>query len=116
MKTTIITTSVLLVIWFIFYLLYRFKKIDDKAIHVWSCWMIGLITIVLSYAVIVDNFYSVLIGISVSILVALGKEYIWDKKLDKGTFSVFDLFSDGWGVCLSLICGICYVAARMYGN
>ena len=42
---------------------------------------------------------SCLIGMGSGMLVGLGKEYIWDKKLDKGTFSKLDLASDAWG-CL----------------
>lgn len=43
---------------------------------------------------------SCLSGMASGMLVGLGKEYIWDKKLGKGEFSKLDLTSDAWGCLL----------------
>ena len=43
---------------------------------------------------------SCLIGMSSGMLVGLGKEYIWDRKLGKGEFSKLDIANDAWGCLL----------------
>ncbi len=40
---------------------------------------------------------SALCGVIISISIGLLKEYILDKKLQRGGFSVLDIFADVWG-------------------
>ena len=54
---------------------------------------------------------SCVIGMGSGLIVGLGKEYIWDRKLKRGEFSNRDLASDAWGCLLggiTLRCAIDY--------
>lgn len=43
------------------------------------------------------------IAVIITIIIALGKEYIYDKKLGKGTCEIKDLIADGIGIIIGCL-------------
>ena len=91
------------------------QKIPDDAKHVYA-------TCAITHAVGWGVYYktdkpglSCVIGMGAGMIAGLGKEYIWDKKLDKGTFSKLDLASDAWGCLLGGITLRCAIDWKEVG-
>ena len=73
------------------------KKIDDNTLHVWAGMIISFgLAFGLHYLKIHFALASVL-GLIAGILIGLGKEFLWDKKLGKGVFNPNDYYATGWG-------------------
>ena len=61
----------------------------DKILHIIASALITLVAILST---------SVLIGLIIGISAGLIKEFIWDLKLKKGQFDVYDIFANFFGV------------------
>lgn len=79
-----------------------FKKLlqTDKIIH-------NLLnySIVLTIALLVNYF----VGLVVCIILDCLKEFVWDKKLNKGTYEVADLIANGLGILEGTIVYLIYI-------
>lgn len=71
----------------------KFNISTDKLLHLISCYAITL----------TFGMFAEWIGVVVCLVLALGKEFIWDKWLKKGTFEWQDINYD----LVGLICGLC---------
>lgn len=71
----------------------KFNIPTDKLLHLICCYAITL----------TFGIFAEWIGVVVCLVLALGKEFIWDKWLKKGTFEWQDINYD----LIGLICGLC---------
>lgn len=71
----------------------KFNISTDKLLHLICCYAITL----------TFGIFAEWIGAVVCLVLALGKEFIWDKWLKKGTFEWQDINYD----LVGLICGLC---------
>ena len=82
----------------------KFNKIDDKALHVYACLVISVITGVLCYCYLNTGILvSITNGFVLAIVIGFAKEFIWDKALGKGTFNWWDIFYDFWGALIGAL-------------
>lgn len=52
---------------------------------------------------LLSNFLPLWVAVLITAAIGLGKEYIWDRQLKKGTFDKRDLLADCVGIILGLI-------------
>lgn len=74
-------------------LLTMFKQVD-KLQHILAC---------LVMMRVLQQFMPIYWAIAVTLIIALGKEFIYDKLLKKGCFEVKDMIADVIGVIIGLI-------------
>ena len=66
----------------------------DGLLHIICCMVIMQL---------LSNFLPLWAAVLITAAIGLGKEYIWDKQLKKGTFDKRDLLADCVGIILGLI-------------
>jgi len=72
-------------------------KIDDTTKHVWAGMIISALTAFLLVKLNLHHALASVLGLIVGVMAGLGKEFLWDKKLGKGTFNMNDYLATGWG-------------------
>lgn len=73
------------------------RKIDDNTLHVWAGMLIAFLFAMILVFLNVHFALASVLGLIAGVLIGLGKEFIWDKKLHKGTFNPNDYYATGWG-------------------
>lgn len=88
----------------IFITLNSFAQIDDQTKHFYAGFTIGVSTALVTEHYIKRPVISSLIGFSVGTLAGIAKECIYDKRLNKGTYELQDMFTTSWGGgCASIV-------------
>jgi len=81
-----------------------FGQIDDQTKHFYAGFTIGVSTALITNHYIKRPVISSLIGFSVGTLAGIAKECIYDKRLNKGTYELQDMFTTSWGGgCASIV-------------
>lgn len=79
-------------------------QIDDQTKHFYAGFTIGASTALVTEHYIKRPVISSLIGFSVGTLAGIAKECIYDKRLNKGTYELQDMFTTSWGGgCASIV-------------
>jgi len=79
----------------------------DKFLHTWISALIVLVVgSFLFYICKEKPVYSAFVGWAVALAIGILKEFLWDKFLKKGTFSVADLAADFIGSATGLVGGL----------
>ncbi len=73
------------------------KKIDDNTLHVWAGMIISFFIAFFLVKLHVGFGLASILGLIFGVLVGLGKEFIWDRKLGRGVFNPNDYYATGWG-------------------
>ena len=88
----------------IFITLNSIAQIDDQTKHFYAGFTIGVSTTLITEHYIKRPVISSLIGFSVGTLAGIAKECIYDKRLNKGTYELQDMFTTSWGGgCASIV-------------
>lgn len=88
----------------IFAYINSFAQIDDQTKHFYAGFGIGVTTSLITNHVIKRPIISSLIGFSVGTLAGIAKECIYDKRLNRGTYDLQDMFTTSWGGgCASVV-------------
>lgn len=92
------------------------QKFDDKALHFYSGAGITFVT-----GSIVNHYthkptLSTWVGIGTGVLAGLGKEYIYDKAMNKGVFSKDDYLMTFWGAACGGVVIRCAIDFRSRGS
>ena len=85
-------------------------KSDVK--HVYASLGLTVIGSEISYHYTKNVTKSLLMGSATALTIGLGKEFIYDRTLKKGTFSKMDIFFDVWGVLLGVVIERCWLNMR----
>ena len=80
-----------------------FAQIPSDVKHVYASWIITDVVGGLAYSKTEKIHESILIGVGTSVLCGMTKEYIWDKRLKRGTFSKVDMMDNVWGTLLGAV-------------
>lgn len=72
-------------------------KIDSNTLHVWAGMVIAFLFSMIFVQLHLHFGLASFLGLIIGVMVGLGKEFIWDKKLHKGTFNPNDYYATGWG-------------------
>jgi uncharacterized membrane protein YeaQ/YmgE (transglycosylase-associated protein family) len=80
------------------------NKYGDKTLHVWAGMLISALSGLLLYWLYQTNiFYYPLIGVIAGNIVGFSKEFIYDKLMKKGTFSLEDILATFYGSLVGAI-------------
>jgi hypothetical protein len=81
-----------------------YGQIDDQTKHFYAGFTIGTSTALITNHYIKRPVISSLIGFSFGTLAGIAKECIYDKRLNKGTYELQDMFTTSWGSgCASIV-------------
>lgn len=83
------------------------EKPNDKTFHVWAGMALSILcALTLFYVTNMHLGYVYLIALASGIIAGAAKEWIWDKALKMGQFSLLDFYCTIWGSFCGTLIGI----------
>ena len=92
---------------YILYILLPFvcqSQINDKTLHVYSGLAISVISAEIINQQIDKPFTSAAIGLGLGCLAGITKEVVYDRAMDRGTYSNADMAMTCWGAFVGAVC------------